>query len=413
MTAAILSIGTELTRGEIVNTNASWLAAELTALGFDVPETVTIDDDPARIVATLRRLAEKSRVVVTTGGLGPTTDDLTTAAVAEALGVALVRDPASLEAIRERFRVVGRVMSPSNEKQADFPEGAAVLGNPIGSAPGFAVTLGGCRAFFMPGVPGEMRRMFADHVVPAIASLAPRVTFQRRLKTFGMPESAVGERLAGIEAAHPGVVLGYRAHFPEIEVKVHATAKDQETARALADRAASEVRERLVEVIYGEGNDTFPQVVGSMLASRGQRLAVAESCTGGLLGHLLTSEPASEYFVADAVTYANSAKVRLLGVSEDDLRVHGAVSAVVAAAMADGVRKRCDVDIGVAITGIAGPSGGTAEKPVGLVYWAVAHPGGKTIVKDRVFRGDRRQVQTFAAFAALALVRDVVLGKIG
>jgi nicotinamide-nucleotide amidase len=413
MTAAILSIGTELTRGEIVNTNASWLAAELTALGFDVPETVTIDDDPARIVAALRRLAATSRVIVGTGGLGPTTDDLTTAAVAEALGVAVVRDPASLEAIRERFRAVGRVMSPSNEKQADFPAGAAVLANPIGSAPGFAVTLAGCRAFFMPGVPGEMRRMFADHVVPAIASLAPRLSFQRRLKTFGMPESAVGERLAGIEAAYPGVVLGYRAHFPEIEVKVHATAKDQETARALADRAATEVRERLAEVLYGEGNDTFPQVVGSMLAARGQRLAVAESCTGGLLGHLLTSEPASEYFVADAVTYANSAKVRLLGVSEDDLRIHGAVSSVVAAAMAEGVRQRCDVDIGVAITGIAGPSGGTAEKPVGLVYFAVAHPGGKTIVKERVFRGDRRQVQTFAAFAALALVRDVVLGKLG
>jgi nicotinamide-nucleotide amidase len=255
--------------------------------------------------------------------------------------------------------------------------------------------------------------MFADHVVPAITSLAPRLSFQRRLKTFGMPESAVGERLAGIEAAYPGVVLGYRAHFPEIEVKVHATAKDQETARALADRAAAEVRERLAEVIYGEGNDTFPQVVGSMLAARGQRLAVAESCTGGLLGHLLTSEPASEYFVADAVTYANSAKVRLLGVSEDALRIHGAVSSVVAAAMAEGVRKRCDVDIGVAITGIAGPSGGTAEKPVGLVYFAVAHPGGNTIVKERIFRGDRRQVQTFAAFAALALVRDVVLGKLG
>jgi nicotinamide-nucleotide amidase len=412
MSAAILSIGTELTRGEIVNTNASWLAGELTALGFDVPETVTIDDDPSRIVAALTRLAALHQVIVATGGLGPTTDDLTTAAVAMALDVPLVRDAASIEAIRKRFQAVGRVMSPSNEKQADFPEGATVLANPVGSAPGFAVTLGGCRAFFMPGVPGEMRRMFADHVASAIASLAPRLSFQRRLKTFGMPESAVGEKLAGIEAAYPGVVLGYRAHFPEIEVKVLATAKTREAAHALADQAASEVRERLAEVIYGEGNDTFPQVVGSMLAARGLRLAVAESCTGGLLGHLLTSEPASEYFVADAVTYANSAKIRLLGVSEDDLRAHGAVSPVVAEAMAEGVRKRCDVDIGVAITGIAGPTGGTADKPVGLVYWAVAHPGGKAIVKDRVFRGDRRQVQTFAAYAALSLLRDVVLGKL-
>jgi nicotinamide-nucleotide amidase len=413
MTAAILSIGTELTRGEIVNTNASWLSAELTAIGFEVPEAATIDDDPARIVATLKRLAAIHEVVVATGGLGPTTDDLTTAAVARALGVALVRDAASLGAIRQRFQAAGLVMSPSNEKQADFPQGAAVLANPIGSAPGFAVVLGACRAFFMPGVPREMKRMFADHVVLAIGGLAPRLTFQRRLKTFGMSESAVGEKLAGIEATYPGIILGYRAHFPEIEVKVHATATTQEAARALADDAASEVRRRLSDVIYGEGDDTFPQVVGGMLATRGLRLAVAESCTGGLVGHLLTSEPASEYFVADAVTYANDAKVRLLGVSEDDLRVHGAVSPVVAAAMAEGVRKRCEVDIGLSITGIAGPTGGTAEKPVGLVYWAVARAGSETLVRSRVFRGDRRQVQMVAAFAALLLVRDALLGKHG
>src|SRR5689334_2646159 len=389
MTAAIFSIGTELTRGEIVNTNASWLAAELTELGFEVPEAVTVDDDPGRIIAALKRLAEAHQVVVTTGGLGPTTDDLTTAAVAQALGAPLVRDAASLEAIRKRFESFGRVMTPSNEKQADFPKGALVLANPIGSAPGFSVVLGACRAFFMPGVPSEMKRMFADHVVPAISALAPRLTFQRRLKTFGMTESAVGEKLAGIESAYPGVVLGYRAHFPEIEVKVHATSSSEEAARALADKAASEVRERLADVIYGEGADTFPQVVGGMLAARGLRLAVAESCTGGLLGQLLTSEPASEYFFADAVTYANEAKRIFLGVREEDLRAHGAVSPVVAAAMAEGVRKRCEVDIGVAITGIAGPSGGTPEKPVGLVYWAVAHTGGETLVRHRVFRGDR------------------------
>src|SRR6185503_5325232 len=189
MTAAILSIGTELTRGEIVNTHASWLSAELTALGFDVAEAAHIDDVTTRIVSTLKRLAGIHQVVVASGGLGPTTDDLTTAAVAEALGVPLLRDAASLEAIRARFQAAGRVMSPSNEKQADFPKGAVVLANPVGSAPGFGVVLGACRAFFMPGVPSEMKRMFADHVVPAIAALAPRLTFQRRIKTFGMPES--------------------------------------------------------------------------------------------------------------------------------------------------------------------------------------------------------------------------------
>jgi nicotinamide-nucleotide amidase len=411
MTAAIFSIGTEITRGEIVNTNASWLSAELTTLGFEVLESVSVDDDPGRIVAGLRRLAATHAVVVATGGLGPTTDDLTAASVAEALGVPLIRDAASLEAIRRRFEAAKRVMSSTNEKQADFPEGAEVLPNPVGTAPGFGVTIGNCRAFFLPGVPREMKRIFADHIVPKIAKLAPQLTFQIRLKTFGMPESQVGEKLAGVEDAFPGIIIGYRAHFPEIEVKVHATAANQNDARALADRAAEEVRQRLASVLYGEGDDTFPEVVGRALRSRGFRLAVAESCTGGLLGHLLTSEPASDYFVADAVTYANSAKTRLLGVSEDVLRGHGAVSAEVAAAMAEGVRRLCSVEVAVSITGIAGPSGASPDKPVGLVYWAVAHPGG-TIVRDRIFNGDRQQIQTLASFAALSLVRDVCLGRI-
>jgi nicotinamide-nucleotide amidase len=411
MTAAIFSIGTEITRGEIVNTNASWLSAELTTLGFEVLESVSVDDDPARIVAALRRLAESHAVVVATGGLGPTTDDLTAASVAQALGVPLIRDAASLEAIRRRFEAAKRIMSATNEKQADFPEGAEVLPNPVGTAPGFGVMIGKCRAFFLPGVPREMKRIFADHIVPKIAKLAPQLTFQIRLKTFGMPESQVGEKLAGVEEAFPGIIIGYRAHFPEIEVKVHATAANQNDARALADKAAEEVRQRLASVLYGEGDDTFPEVVGRALRSRGFRLAVAESCTGGLLGHLLTSEPASDYFVADAVTYANSAKTRLLGVSEDVLRGHGAVSAEVAAAMAEGVRRLCSVEVAVSITGIAGPSGASPDKPVGLVYWAVAHPGG-TIVRDRIFNGDRQQIQTLASYAALSLVRDVCLGRV-
>jgi nicotinamide-nucleotide amidase len=322
-----------------------------------------------------------------------------------------VRDVGSLEAIRRRFEAAGRTMSPTNEKQADFPEGAEVLSNALGTAPGFAVTLGRCRAFFMPGVPREMKRIFADHIVQRIAKLAPNLTFQTRLKTFGLPESVVGEKLEGIEASFPGVRLGYRAHFPEIEVKVHATAASFDEARVLADSASNEVRARLGDVVYGEGDDTFAEVVGRSLRTKGFLLAVAESCTGGLLGHLITSEPASDYFVADAVTYANAAKTRFLGVSEDVLRGHGAVSAEVAAAMAEGARRVCNVEIAVAITGIAGPSGASPNKPVGLVYWAVAHPGG-TIVRERIFTGDRQMIQTLASYAALSLVRDVCLGKV-
>jgi nicotinamide-nucleotide amidase len=410
MTAAILSIGTELTRGEIVNTDASWLSAELTSIGFEVLEVATVDDDIGRIGEALKRLGASYSVVVATGGLGPTTDDLTSVAVAAAMGVPVVRDEGSLEVIRRRFEAAGRTMSPTNEKQADFPKGAEVLSNPVGTAPAFAVTLGRCRAFFLPGVPREMKRIFVDHIVPRVAKLAPHLTFQTRLKTFGLPESVVGEKLGGIEASFPGVRLGYRAHFPEIEVKVHATAASLDEARVLADTASTEVRARLGDVVYGEGDDTFAEVVGRALRTRAFRLAVAESCTGGLLGHLITSEPASDYFVADAVTYANAAKTRFLGVSEDVLRGHGAVSAEVAAAMAEGARRVCSVEIAVAITGIAGPSGASPNKPVGLVYWAVAHPGG-TIVRERVFTGDRQMIQTLASYAALSLVRDVCLGK--
>ena len=408
MTCAILSIGTEITRGELVNTNAAWLGSTLTELGFEVFEHASVDDDEGRIVATLQRLAKSAKVIVSTGGLGPTTDDLTTAAVAAALGVPLERHGASLDHIRRRFERLGRAMSVSNEKQADFPKGAAVLTNPIGTAPGFEVQIGEARAFFMPGVPREMKKMFDEQVTPRIRKLSPNDSHQIRFRTFGLPESVVGEKLAGIEDAHPGVIIGYRAHFPEIEVKVLARAKDKADARDRATRAATEVRSRLADVIYGEGDDTFPGVVGRALRTRGFTLAVAESCTGGLVGHLLTREAgASDYLVLDAVTYANSAKQRVLGVDEDALRGHGAVSAEVATGMAEGARRVSGADVALAITGIAGPTGGSETKPVGLVFLAVSTAKG-TIVKERRFPfSDRQQIQTVAAYAGLALVHDV------
>ncbi|HEY8077587.1 MAG TPA: competence/damage-inducible protein A, partial [Labilithrix sp.] len=211
MPACVLSIGTELTRGELVNTNATTISSVLTDLGFEVTEHAVVDDDEPRIVAVLERLAKTMDVIVSTGGLGPTTDDLTTAAVARTLGAALVRDEGSLDHIRRRFERLGRPMSESNAKQADFPEGATVLANPIGTAPGFEVKIGRARAFFMPGVPKEMTKMLDEQVVPRIRDLAPNDAHQIRYRTFGLPESIVGEKLAGVEAAFPGVTIGYRA----------------------------------------------------------------------------------------------------------------------------------------------------------------------------------------------------------
>ncbi len=405
MTCAVLSIGTELTRGELVNTNASWLSNGLTELGFEVTEHCVVDDQEARIVAALDRLARGAKVVVCTGGLGPTTDDLTTAAAASALGVGLQRDEASLDHIRRRIEKLGRPMNPSNAKQADFPEGATILANPIGTAPGFEIALHGARVFFMPGVPREMKLMFEEQIVPKIRELAPNDSHQIHFRTFGLPESAVGEKLDGVEAAFQGVTIGYRAHFPEIEVKVLARGGDRAAAVELAERAAAEVRARLGDVIYGNGEDTFAGVVGRALRTRGWTLAIAESCTGGLVGHLLTTEPgASDFLLLDAVTYANSAKQSVLGVDEDALRGHGAVSAEVATRMADGARRVSGADVALSITGIAGPTGGTDTKPVGLVYLAVSCAKG-TVVKEQVFPGDRHRIQTLAAYVGLSMVR--------
>jgi nicotinamide-nucleotide amidase len=412
MTCAVLSIGTELTRGELVNSNAAWLSAGLTDLGFEVVEHDVVDDDRGRIIQALERLASFAQVIVCTGGLGPTTDDLTTAAVAAALGVPVVRDEGSLDHIRRRFERLGRPMSDSNAKQADFPEGANVLANPIGTAPGFEVAFRGARAFFMPGVPHEMKRMFDEQVIPRIRDIAPNDSHQIRLRTFGVPESVVGEKLAGVEDDFPGVTIGYRAHFPEIEVKILARAPGPASRRpgapAPADPQARvrEVRTRLGDIVYGEGEDTFAGVVGRTLRTRGWTLAIAESCTGGLVGHMITKEPgASDYLLLDAVTYANSAKQSVLGVDEDVLRGHGAVSPECACRMAEGARRVSGADVALAITGIAGPAGGSDAKPVGLVYLAIATASG-TEVKERQFKGDRLWIQTLAAYVGLQMLRE-------
>ena len=410
MTVALLTIGTELSRGEIVDTNAAWLATQLTEAGFVVGRIETVPDELETIVASIRRLATAHRFVVVSGGLGPTTDDLTAEAAARAAGVELTRDATSLQAIKRRVEARGGSLNPGHEKQALIPAGADVLANSDGTAPGFAVRFAETVGYFLPGVPREMKRMFTEQVLPRVRPNAPNTAHQLKLQTYGLGESLLGQKLEGVEAAFPGVTIGYRVHFPEVEVKIHADAATQDEARALAARACAEVRTRLGDVVYGEGDEAFPEIVGRVLRAKGLRLAVAESCTGGLVGHLLTSYPgASDFFCGGVVTYANVAKSRILGVSEDTLRGHGAVSAEVAAEMALGARRVCESDVAVAITGIAGPSGGSDEKPVGLVHWAVAHPGG-TVVKHKVFAGDRGEIQTRAAYATLETLRRIVAG---
>jgi nicotinamide-nucleotide amidase len=409
VTAAVLCTGTELTRGELVNTNATWLCEALTTLGFEVGASDAVDDDPDRIQSALARLGAAHDVLVCTGGLGPTTDDLTSACVASVLCVELVRDEGSLRVIEQRLARLGRNVAASNAKQADFPRGAAIIENQNGTAPGFAVTIGRARSFFLPGVPLEMRAMFQASVVPALAPLLTGGHHQVRLRTYGLPESEVNDRLGGIEAAHD-VTIGYRAHLPEIEVKVLARAEGPALARQRAEAAAKQVRERLGdEVVFGEGDVDLALALGQLLLGRGLTLAAAESCTGGLVSELLTDHAgASRYFLGAVIAYDNRVKEQLLGVPRPLLDLHGAVSAEVAAAMADGARQRSGSSLGVAVTGIAGPGGGSDQKPVGLVHFAVSDERGAT-ARHKVFSGNRQQIRRRAAFAALALCRRVLL----
>lgn len=412
MTVAILATGTEIVRGELVDTNSAWIAARLVALGLEPTEHVSVPDELPRIVETLRALAARHDVIVCTGGLGPTTDDLTAEAVAAVAGKALVRTESALEAIRKRFALLGRPMSPSNEKQAMLPEGALVLPNAEGTAPGFAVDLPRpdgthARAYFLPGVPKEMQRMFENEVEPRLVPHASRRTHQIRLRTFGAPESVVGEKLAGLETAMPGITLGYRASFPEVEVKVLARGENEANAVALAEAGAREVRQRLGALVYGDGDESLPAYVGRVLRDRGLTLALAESCTGGLVGQLVTSVPgSSEYLLLDAVTYSNASKIQILGVHAELLRAYGAVSAEVSSEMAEGALRISGAHLAVAITGIAGPGGGSADKPVGTVWLALARRGERTETRLLQLGGSRDRIRTIAAFSALRWVAD-------
>jgi len=412
--AALLTTGTELTRGELVNTNAAWLGERLTLLGFDVLEHATVGDSRTDIARALQRLSGLVDVVIATGGLGPTTDDLTAEVVASVLGVALTTHEPSLTAIRDRYwKVLGREMPASNAKQAELPAGCDVLANGVGTAPGFAVRLDRAQLFFLPGVPAEMKPMFEQSVVPRVAVDASKRSHQIRMRCFGLSESQTQDLLVGVEANEPGVVIGYRAHFPEIEVKVLATpieaASASNSIEVRAERVAARVKERLGSAIYGGEGDSYPAWVGGLLRAHGWTLSVAESCTGGLVGKLLTDAAgSSDFLLLDAVTYSNMAKQNVLGVPEETLRVHGAVSEQVARAMAEGVLRISGSNLSIAITGIAGPGGGSEEKPVGTVWIASASREGETVAERLFWPLDRDRVRMISAYAALRMVAQRV-----
>lgn len=413
MRAALLATGTELTRGELINSNAAWLSERLTELGFEVIEHAAVPDDSEQIASTLARFGREVKLVVCTGGLGPTSDDLTAAVAAQVLGVPLVRHTGTLERIEARYQKAGVAMPAINAKQADVPEGARVLDNNVGTAPGFAVRIGQAESYFLPGPPVEMRHLFETYLVPDLAHRVQRVTHQVHIRVYGQPESAVAMKLASIDKggadARPGVTIGYRAHFPEIEVKVHARSTDEASATALANEVAAQARALIGKYAYGGRHDSYPAYVAKLLTDAKKKLSLAESCTGGLVGRLLTDPPGSSaYFVFDAVVYSNSAKRNVLGVLGELIEKHGAVSTEVAAAMAEGALEKAGTDLAVAITGVAGPTGGTADKPVGTVCFALAQRGQKTVAERRQLQGSRERIRMLSAYVALSLIAGAI-----
>ncbi len=410
----IIAIGSELLLGGRVDTNSLFLTEGLASVGVDVRHKSVVGDHEADIVAALRTAVQRADVVVTTGGLGPTADDCTRQAIARASGHPLRLRAEALEGMRRRLAAWGRIPTKAQLRQGLIPVGAAVLDNPVGSAPGFLLKWRGSLIAALPGVPSEADRMFTTVLAPRLARPAaqgkPERIERRVLHTYGILEAELDQKLKGMIPKGSGVRLGLLAS--PLGVVVSLTAGGTGITAGTMDRLVQLVRRRIGEYIVAEGTDTMEAVVGRHLAGRGSIVAVAESCTGGLIGHRLTQVPGSSaYLDRVAVCYSNRAKTELLDVSESLIRRHGAVSAPVAAAMAKGVRIKSRVDIGLSVTGIAGPEGGTARKPVGLVYIGLnarrAHgaPGG-SVVKECRFHGTRDVIKLRASQAALNLLRQ-------
>ncbi len=411
MKAEILTIGDELLRGEIVDSNKSFLSDRLLALDVETHFHASVRDDPEDMIDAFVRAAERSDVTLVSGGLGPTRDDLTASVLAQAFGLEMILDEEALEGIRAFFRAVGREMSENNAKQALFPEGSDILPNPIGTAPGFSLRGGGSQFFCMPGVPRELYRMMDEQVLPRIAAQdsAGGVVRAQLLRTFGIGESTLDSELKDI-ATSGGVSLGFRTSFPDNYLRPVAHAPTESEALEQLDRVCGEIRARLGAIVYGEGDETLDAVVGRLLAEQHKTIAVAESCTGGLIAQRITESPGSSaYFLGGVVAYANEVKLQLLGVSHSDLDEHGAVSDPVVRQMAEGVRERMDADIGVATTGVSGPDGGTDAKPLGLVHIALAREG-HTHADSFVFPLDRTRHRQLTAQVALDWVRRTLIG---
>jgi nicotinamide-nucleotide amidase len=411
--AWILTIGNEIINAVISDTNREAIARELRAIGIGVRGMSSVGDDPDGIADALRLAMERAPITIASGGLGPTEDDKTAESVARLLGVPLESDPEQLARIEERFRTWGRPMSPSNAKQALFPKGSTPIPNDYGTAPGFLIEQDGRIALFFPGVPRELVRMLRERGLPAIAAKfgdATHVFRSRTLNVYGLAESRLGEILSDVSRDEPDFHLAFLPRFPIIRLRLDAMAATADEAEGKLDQKHGAIRDLIEENIISDDGRQMEHVVLGLLEERGRTLALAESITGGLIGEMITRVPgSSRTFMGSVVAYSNSMKTELLGVSPDILRDHGAVSHQCAEEMAIGARKAGSADVGLSVTGIAGPDGGTPDKPVGTFFVGLAGPNA-VLTRGFLLPGQREWVRTLAAMQTLDTLRRHLLG---
>ena len=413
--AVILSTGDELTSGLTVDTNSNWLADKLFEAGIDLVAVITVGDDAERIRWAFESGLDRADLVISTGGLGPTADDLTTEILGATLGRKIVFDEPSAEHIRALFRSIGRTMPENNLRQANFPEGAVILSNPLGTAPGYRIAVdwkGKERhVVVMPGVPREMKPMTENEVLPWLRSLDPsgQVYASRSFQTFGASESARDEMMEG--AIDPNEArLSFRAAFPQISVRVTVRGSSGDV-QAKLEKLAEQVRSRIGDYVFGEGTASMEGVVNELLLERGWKLATAESMTGGLVAERLTNVPgSSRVFAGAVVAYTEATKQSSLGVRADTLAKQGAVSEETAKEMAAGVRRALAADVAVSVTGVAGPDGGTEKNPVGTVYVGFAAEG-LSVARRYKLWGTRDWIRLLSSQIALDWVRRHALGR--
>jgi len=404
--ASIISIGNELLNGQTVNTNTTYLSSELFSIGIPVVSSYTIVDDVDAIVRAFNLAVADADIVLVTGGLGPTDDDVTRQAFAGYLGTELQLQAELLERLENFFKKRNLHMPERNKIQAYIPAGAKPIENRLGTAPGIMAEVEGKLIFALPGVPSEMKRMFAESVFPELQRFTgEQAVVVRKLRCFGAGESKIAELIGDTCKRGKNPLVNCTVQYGIITLHIIATSKDKETARQMAEKEEKTIRNILGELVYGTAEQSLAQVVGEKLARQGKTIAVAESCTGGAVARLLTDiAGASKYFTHGWITYSNAAKTSEMGVAADLIEKYGAVSEQVAQAMACNARKKARTDFAIGITGIAGPDGGTEQKPVGLVYISVDSDNG-CHTKRCLFAKDRRSIRLRAAQTALNMLR--------